>query len=580
MTALAHLCVCRFRWVCCQADYICGCLPGRIRHALADLPETLDETYQRTLQEINKADWEFAHRLLQCVAVAARPLRVEELAEFLAFDFKAGPTPKFREGWRLEDAVDAVLSTCSGLLAIVNVEGSSVVQFTHFSVKEYLTSTRLAESNDVISHRHHISMTPAHTLVAQACLGILLHLDENVTRDNLGTFPLAEYAAKYWVDHARFENVLQHVEDGMKRLFDPGRPHLAICVWIHQPTSRRRIQSESPFPCPGTALHYAALWGFHTIVEFLITKHSGSQDVRSQDFIDRATPLHLASRRDHAEVVRMLLKFGADVTARNKHGMTPLHLTSQMEVAHTLLESSANVAAQSGTGWTPLHMVSRKGQVDVTRLLLKHGAGVNAQNQDGSTPLHLASRRGNVEVTRMLLERGADVKAQDEDRSTPLHLASSRGHAEIARMILEHGADVSAQNNLNWTALLLAPRSGNVGVTRILLERGADATAEGRDGSTALHLALRWGRAAVACMLLEWGADATARDKDRMTPLHLASLQGHTEVVRMLLKRGADAKALNMDGLTPLDLAIQGRHARVVCILKDDVDAIAQDEQG
>ena len=564
--------------MCCQADYICGCLPGRIRHALVDLPETLDETYQRTLQEINEADWKFACRLLQCVAVAFRPLRVEELAEFLAFDFQAGPIPKFREGWRLEDAVDAVLSTCPGLLAVVNVEGSSVVQFTHFSVKEYLTSTRLAESNNVISRRHHISMIPAHTLVAQACLGILLYLDENVTRNKLGTFPLAEYAAKYWVDHARFENVLQRVEDGMKRLFDPNKPHLAICVWIHQPTSRRKIQTEMPLPCPGTALHYAVLWGFHTIVEFLITKHS--QDVRSQDFIDWAAPLHLASRRDHVEVVRMLLKFGADVTARNKHGMTPLHLASQTEVAHMLLESSANVAARSETGWTPLHMVSRKGHVDVTRLLLEHGADVNAQNRDGSTPLHLASRRGHVEVTQMLLDRGADVKSQDEDASTPLHLASSRGHAEFVCMILERGADVSAKNNLKSTALLLASRSGNVGVTRILLERGADATAEDKDGSTALHLALRWGRAAVACMLLERGADATAQDKDRMTPLHLASLQGHTEVVRMLLKRGEDAKTLNMDGLRPIDLAIQGRHARVVRILKGDVDAIAQDEQG
>ena len=87
----------------CQVVYICGCIPARIQHALADLPETLDETYERTLREINKADWEFAHRLFQFVAVASRPLRVEELAELLAFDFKAGPIPIFYEDWRLED---------------------------------------------------------------------------------------------------------------------------------------------------------------------------------------------------------------------------------------------------------------------------------------------------------------------------------------------------------------------------------------------------------------------------------------------------------------------------------------------
>jgi hypothetical protein len=69
-------------------DFLRRCLPARIERALNELPETLDDTYERTLLEISKANWEFAHRLLQCVAVACRPLRVEELAEFLAFDFE------------------------------------------------------------------------------------------------------------------------------------------------------------------------------------------------------------------------------------------------------------------------------------------------------------------------------------------------------------------------------------------------------------------------------------------------------------------------------------------------------------
>jgi hypothetical protein len=132
--------------VYCQLVYLQGCHPASIRRALAELPETLDETYARTLREMNKANWELAHRLLQFVAVAFRPLRVEELAELLAFDFEAHPIPAFHEDLRMEDPLDAVLSTCSSLLAIVDVEGSPVIQFSHFSVKEFLTSTRLAEA--------------------------------------------------------------------------------------------------------------------------------------------------------------------------------------------------------------------------------------------------------------------------------------------------------------------------------------------------------------------------------------------------------------------------------------------------
>jgi hypothetical protein len=213
--------------------HICDCIPARIPRALAELPETLDETYERTLRVINKANWEFAHRMFQFVSVASRPLHVKELADMLAFDFEAGSIPKFHKECRLEDPEDAILSTCSTLLAIVNNQGSPVIQFSHFSVKEFLTSTRLAQATDIISRRYHVSMTPAHTLVAQACLGILLYLDKDVTSDSLKDFPLAEYAAKNWVDHAQFEDVSRNVEDGMKQLFDPRKPHLAICVWIH-----------------------------------------------------------------------------------------------------------------------------------------------------------------------------------------------------------------------------------------------------------------------------------------------------------------------------------------------------------
>jgi hypothetical protein len=181
---------CRFRWVYCQLDYLGDCLPGRISHALDELPETLDGTYERTLREIKSTNWEFARRLFLCVAVASRPLRVEELADFLAFDFKAGAIPIFREDWRLEDPFEAVLSTCSTLLALVDVGGAPVIQFSHFSVREFLTSTRFAEKCDTISDHYHVSMTPAHTLIAQACLGILLHLDTNVSSDVLKNLPL------------------------------------------------------------------------------------------------------------------------------------------------------------------------------------------------------------------------------------------------------------------------------------------------------------------------------------------------------------------------------------------------------
>src|SRR5258708_15955233 len=83
---------------------------------------------------------------------------------------------------------------------------------------------------------YHISITPAHTLAAQSCLGILLHLDKDViTRVSLKDYPLAEYAAECWASHVLLEDVSHNVEDGMKQLFDPSKPHLTISAWICDP---------------------------------------------------------------------------------------------------------------------------------------------------------------------------------------------------------------------------------------------------------------------------------------------------------------------------------------------------------
>jgi hypothetical protein len=67
-----------------------------------------------------------------------RPLRVEELAEVIAIDFDApahGGMPQLNPNWCWTDHYQAVLSTCSSLMAIIDGDqGSQVVQFSQFSV--------------------------------------------------------------------------------------------------------------------------------------------------------------------------------------------------------------------------------------------------------------------------------------------------------------------------------------------------------------------------------------------------------------------------------------------------------------
>jgi len=358
--------------------------------------------------------------------VASRPLRVEELAEILAFEFKSGAIPKFHEDWRLKNPVQAVLSACSTLLSVVDVKtrfkSSRVVQFAHFTVKEFLTSSRFAKKQDNISRRYHVSMSPAHTFVAQACLGVLLHLDKNITSRSLTQYPLAEYAAQHWFDHARFEGVSQHAVEGMKQLFDWTKPHLSIWLWIHDPTIsswERRKRAEGPSPPCGTPLHYAAFLGLQDIAKVLTIEHP--QDVNSQSFADRSMPLHLASRYGHVDLARMLVERGADVSAQKKDGSTALHLAS------------------------------RYGRVDLARMLVERGADVSAQNKDGLTALHLASRYGHVDLARMLIEHSTNMAPQKKDGLTALHLASHYGHVDLARMLIEHSTNMAPQPSSQTT---------------------------------------------------------------------------------------------------------------------------------
>jgi hypothetical protein len=206
----------RFRWVFFQLDALQNCFPPNLRQYLNELPETLDETYERILNGINKAQKDNAHRLLQCLTVAVRPLHVEELAELLAFDFQEKTSrglPTLKKDWRWDDQEEAVLSTCSSLIAINSRDDSRIVHFSHFSVREYLTSSRLAQSPHGEVSRFRIDLEAVHTIMAQTCLATLLQQDGDTGNSDAKVSPLVNYAAEHWVDHAQFEKVSSRVRD-------------------------------------------------------------------------------------------------------------------------------------------------------------------------------------------------------------------------------------------------------------------------------------------------------------------------------------------------------------------------------
>ena len=452
-------------------------MPSSIRKALDELPVTLDDTYERALQGIPKEKWQHAHRLFQCLIEAFRPLDVRELAEIFAIEFDSDAAPRVVEGFRPENAEEAVLSACSTIISVINHAGSRIVQFSHFSVKEYFTSDRLLTSEVGSIRRHYIPLDAAHTILARACLTELLQLDENMDDERVATFPLVTYAARHWVDHANFQSVASRVQALMERLFDPRKSCLAAWTQLYDVDNPytgweyRAYQRKGT----GTALYYALLCGFNGLANFLITAHAEDANAKCGR---QGSPLHVALNNRDLDTTRLLLDHGADPKFEDPLGTTPLvkaYGHRSFETMQLLLEHDPDVVMHRTFFGSVLHDALLYGRTEVVCLLLRYSGDVNARDRTDQTLLHLASGNGHPKVVELLLDYGAEVDALSRGKRTPLHEASQNGHLEVVQILLAHGANVLIRENYHHqTAFQLATPKGHTEVAELLLRNGAE----------------------------------------------------------------------------------------------------------
>jgi ankyrin repeat protein len=147
----------------------------------------------------------------------------------------------------------------------------------------------------------------------------------------------------------------------------------------------------------------AAVGDADRVKHLLQTKAASATDYNTDGF----HPLGLAAFFRHFEVLKILLGFGADVSApsRNKMRVTALH------------------SAIAG------------GDRKSALALIAAGADVNAVQQDGFTALHEAAQNGDREVVDALLVAGADPSLTLGNGSRPVDLARKHGHPEIAAVL-------------------------------------------------------------------------------------------------------------------------------------------------
>jgi ankyrin repeat protein len=236
------------------------------------------------------------------------------------------------------------------------------------------------------------------------------------------------------------------------------------------------------------------------------------------------------------------------------------------------IEAGAEVRKNDGNLATPLHVATQR---SFAEMLFGHGADLFARDAHGITPLHAACRDGHLGVVEFLISKGADLNdVVTEARWTPLLFAvfeseygDSSKKLQVVKSLITNGANVRAAATDGRTALHGASRRGEAELALYLIEAGADVSAVTADGDTALHYAC-WNilfdtqatPPSVAEVLIDHGADLEAKDGSGATPLFSSVARHHDgpyfapHMVNMLLRRGANKLAPNDEGKTVLDL--------------------------
>lgn len=207
------------------------------------------------------------------------------------------------------------------------------------------------------------------------------------------------------------------------------------------------------FLAPGdsrTPLQAAASEGNLALCKLLVEREPGLVNYQNEEGLVCETPLNIAAREGHIEVVRYLLEVGAEPDLPSKHYRE-----------------------------TPLWSACSRGRFKIAKLLHeKAPQTINTPSYDGETPLIVACASGALDLVRFLVENGADVTLRSSTYGSCVAKAFSRDGApayKIVKVLIEHGLGVDdVVSSVGYTVLGEACRRGDAPTVRLLLDLGAD----------------------------------------------------------------------------------------------------------
>ena len=293
-----------------------------------------------------------------------------------------------------------------------------------------------------------------------------------------------------------------------------------------------------------------------------------------------------ACENEQVEIVKELLKQGADPNFQNEHGQTALHVCNEIETIQILLSYGANPNITDCNGDTPLHHASITVRVDKMRQLLNQGADPNALNNTKSTALHIVmcnytknDKHLVLDAIKLLIEFHAEIDIQNKSGETPLYLGlkakpANEQKLEIIHELLKLGANPNVKTYYGTTSLReIVLTLQNIDLLSLMILYGARVDIAQPNGVTLLHQAATKLNTEMIRKLLENGANPNALTRLNFSPLCSVFTEFSedekpiVEAIDELVKHGADINFQDSDRWTALHYAISVNYRAVANVL-------------
>ncbi|KAK9183160.1 hypothetical protein WN944_026309 [Citrus x changshan-huyou] len=225
-----------------------------------------------------------------------------------------------------------------------------------------------------------------------------------------------------------------------------------------------------------TPLHVAEKFGHSDIVRVLVERAklpqheneelesrvgAARQMIRMTNK-EKNTALHESVCHQNVGVVEILTKEDPDYPySANTDGKTPLYMAAESrssDMVLALLENSTSVSHEGPNGKTALHAAAKElrfADAALPKLLEKKNNLIKETDQYGWTPIHYAAYHGMYRINALLeIDQSASNIADKDRKMTALHLAAGQGHAKIVEAIISKNPECyGLVDNRGWNFL-------------------------------------------------------------------------------------------------------------------------------